>query len=170
MINGLFWWVLKWIQSWLFKGKRLTLKIQLFHAQKVCDFIFLHMISIRGHFKDARGTLREDRSRVFSPVKYSVSALCLSLRTLQDPGALSEPQMPNQGEKKRNKLYFLLICGVRITQAQKHTLWSNFSRSWVPVFPWSTDCKNLKNPGFYFLNILVLKISLWWRKEDECPF
>lgn len=81
------------------------------------------MMSIRGHFKDAQSTLTEDRSRIFSPVKYSVSALCISLRTLQDPGALSEAQTPNQGgKKKRNKLYFLLICGVRITQAQKHTL------------------------------------------------
>lgn len=150
------------------KGKWLALKILLSREQKACDFIFLHMISTRGHFKDAWGTLREDRSRAFSLVKYSASALCLSLRTLQDPGALGEPQMPNRGEKKRNNLYFLLICGVRITQAQKHTLWSNFSRGWV--FPWSTDCKTLKNPGFYFLNILVLKISLWWRKEDGCPF
>jgi len=64
------------------------------------------MISIRGHFKDARSTLTEDRSRVFSPVKYSASALCLSPRTLQDPGALSEPQMPNQGEKKKKQTIF----------------------------------------------------------------
>lgn len=42
----------------------------------------------------------------FSPVKYSASALCLSLRTLQDPGALSEPQMPNQGEKKKKQTIF----------------------------------------------------------------
>lgn len=152
------------------KGKWLALKILLAHEQKACDFIFLYMISMRGHFKDVWSTLREDRSRAFSPVKYSASALCLSLRTLQDPGALGEPQMPNWGGKKRNSLYFLFICGVRITQAQKHTLWSNFSRGWVPVFPWSTDCKTLKNPAFYFLNILVLKMSLWWRKEDGCPF
>lgn len=157
-------------QSWLFERKWEPKDSGVFCEQKGCGFIFLCMISIRGHFKDAQSTLTEDRSRVFSQVKYSASALCLSLRTLQDPGALSEPQMPNQGEKKRNKLYFLLICGVRITQAQKRTLWSNFSRSWVPVFPWSTDCKNLKNPSFYFLNILVLKMLLWWRKEEECPF
>lgn len=156
--------------SWLFEGKWLTLKVLPFLKTKSCGFIFLRMISVRGHFKDAWSTLSENRSRFFSPVKYSASALCISLRTLQDPGALSEPQMPNQGEKKRNKLYFLLICGVRITQAQKRTLWSNFSCSRVPLFLWSTDCKNLKNLGFYFLNILVLKMILLWRKEEECPF
>lgn len=52
-------------QSWLFEGKWLTLKILLFCEQKGWGFIFLCMISIRGHFKDAQSTLAEDRSRGF---------------------------------------------------------------------------------------------------------
>lgn len=88
------------------KGKWLALKILLAHEQKACDFIFLYMISMRGHFKDVWSTLREDRSRAFSPVKYSASALCLSLRTLQDPGALGEPQMPNWGGGKKKQSVF----------------------------------------------------------------
>lgn len=76
-----------------------------FKKTESCGFIFFHMISVRGHFKDAWSTLSEDRNRFFSPVKYSASALCLSLRTLQDPGALSEPQMPNQGKKKNQTIF-----------------------------------------------------------------
>lgn len=52
-------------------------KILLFSEQKGCGFIFLCMISIRGHFKDARSTLTEDRSRVFSSKIFSQCSLSL---------------------------------------------------------------------------------------------
>lgn len=54
-------------QSRLFEGKRLTLKILLFFLcdQKGCGVIFLRVISMRGHFKDAQSTLTQDRSRAF---------------------------------------------------------------------------------------------------------
>lgn len=161
---------------WLLEGKRLTPKILPFFfvcvcEQKGCAFIFLHMISLRGHFKDARITLREDRSRVFSSSKiFSQCSLSLPENIAGSRSIKWATDAKPEGKKKRNKLYFLLVCGVRVTQAQKRTLWSNFSRSWVPVFPWSTGCKNLKNPGFYFLNILVLKMILWWRKGEECTW